>query len=233
MSDLSNVPVYVDGPPQPFYVIWIKALTKPSEQTYAELAASPQASPGKAYLWIFLAGLAAYAVFSALFALELQSAGQIEDLGVSIGTGAVAVLCAVPIFAALVVLGFMIGTAIVQWIAGLFGGQGNYNKLAYVFGAIQAPYLLISAVITLFSFIPFIGILFSLVNFGILIYLIVLEVMAVKGVNRFGWGAAIGSVLVPWLVIVLLCVCVVGVALMLLGPAISEVFQQINQSIAP
>ena len=50
MNEQSNMPV-MSATPEPFYQVWIKALTRPSEQTYAELAASPNAKANTAYLW--------------------------------------------------------------------------------------------------------------------------------------------------------------------------------------
>jgi hypothetical protein len=46
--------------------------------------------------------------------------------------------------------------------------------------------------------------------------------MAVKAVNRFGWGAAIGSLLIPGLVIGLLCACLIGVSVAALLPLIRD-----------
>jgi len=56
-------------------------------------------------------------------------------------------------------------------------------------------------------------------------------VMAVKGVNQFDWGKAVGAVFLPGLVIFfIVCCCIVAVS-SLLGPAISDVFNQINQGL--
>ena len=54
MSVSSNDPT-MSGAPEPFYQTWIKALTKPSSQTYAEFAMSPNAKATTAYLWYFIA----------------------------------------------------------------------------------------------------------------------------------------------------------------------------------
>jgi hypothetical protein len=57
--------------------------------------------------------------------------------------------------------------------------------------------------------------------------------MAVKGVNRFGWGQALGSYFLPFLV--LFCCLSLGViaALRALGPGISDIFNSIQQSLTP
>jgi hypothetical protein len=68
---------------------------------------------------------------------------------------------------------------------------------------------------------------------GLSIFAIYLQVAAVKAVNRFGWGQAVGSVLIPLFVILFVCGCVVIGGLMIMGPIIGDVFGQINQGLAP
>jgi hypothetical protein len=69
-------------------------------------------------------------------------------------------------------------------------------------------------------------------SIGLGIYALVLQVMAVKAVNKFGWGEAAGSVLLPGVV---LCCCAFGAiaALGAMGVAIGDTFNSINQSITP
>ena len=113
----------------------------------------------------------------------------------------------------------------------MFGGRGNFTQLAYVLSAILSPFLLLSSVLTLLSAIPFVGLCFSLVSMLAGLYVLVLEIMAVKGVNQFGWGAAIGSLFIPGLVVGFVCGCLVIGSLMALGPIIGNVFSGINQSL--
>lgn len=142
-------------------------------------------------------------------------------------------ICLAPVVGGITVLFFALGTAITQWIAKLFNGLGTYDKLLYAFAAITVPFTLVSSVLSLFTAIPFLGACFGLLSLGLAIYVIVLQIMAVKGVNRFGWGPAVGSVLIPAAVIFTLCCCVIFGLSMLLGPVIGDVFNQINQSLAP
>ncbi len=236
MSELSNEPIIPDSGPTPFYQTWITALTKPNEQTYAAIASSPDANANKAYLWLFLVALLnfffATLVQGVVMRNMMQQFGDSADfLNNGFGGGIIAAICGAPVGAAIYVLFFAITTAIVQWIAKMFNGQGSYNQLAYAFGAILAPYMLVSSVLTLLSAIPYVGFCFSAIAGIAGIYILVLEIMAVKGVNQIGWGAAVGALLIPVLVIVFLCACLVGVTLALLGPVISETFDSINQSL--
>jgi hypothetical protein len=231
MNESSNTPVYDSTPPapQPFYQIWIKALTKPSEQTFAEIANSPDASPNKAYIWLAISYIVSF--FFIMLLTLVRTSGQYGDLGSSLGSSAIALICGAPIGAVIGVLFFALMTAIIQWVAKLFKGTGSYSKLIYAVAAFTAPIMLVSGVLSALSLIPFIGLCFSVISIGLSIYSLVLWIMAVKAVNQFGWGEAAGSVLLPGIVIGLLCGCLIGGMLTLLAPVIGDVFSTINTSL--
>jgi len=213
---------------------WITAVTKPNEQTYVDLAGRPEAKANKAYLWVFIASTLGTLVAGLLQALVLAMGfgqGGTQLYSQMAGGSIVSVICAAPIAGGVSVLGFMIGTGLIQWVAKLFGGRGTFNKLAYVMGAISVPITLVSSIITPFSVITYLGIVIGLLSFALGCYAIYLEVLAVKAVNQFSWGKAIGSVILPALVIGLLCACIVVVVLLLLGPAIGNVFSQVQQGL--
>ncbi len=232
MNEPTNTPVFDSTPPapEPFYKVWIKALTKPNEQAYSEIATSPDASPNKAYLWLAISYiLTFFVVMLVVFVSTSNLYGG--SLGNALGSSLIAVICGAPIGAVIGVLVYALEIAIIQWVAKLFKGTGTYSQLIYVFAAFTAPLTLISGVISLFSLIPFIGLCFSIVSIGLGIYSLVLMVTATKAVNNFGWGEAIGSVFLPGIVIGLLCGCLVVGVMMLLGPMIGDVFSTINQSL--
>jgi len=212
---------------------WMAAITKPNEQTYAQLAASPEAKTSTALLWVFIASL-----IQSLIAIPMQGrimAQMMQGSGLEnqAGPGLVGILCGAPIAAVVTVVFFSAFTGIVQWVAGLFGGKGSFEKLAYVFAAITVPFTLLSALITLLSAVPYVGACFGIIGLLAGLYVLVLQVMAVKGVNQFDWLPAAGSLLLPF--IVFICCISAGVAglVSLAGPAMQDIFNQINQSIAP
>jgi len=234
MNDMSNTPVMPAGP-KPFFQVWMDALTKPNESTFAEMAASPNAKASTAYLWIFIGYLIEFFLSSLVQGVAMRrvleqygSGGQFAN---GFGGGLITAICGAPIIAVVATIFFAIGTAIVQWVAKMFGGRGNSGQLAYALAAILAPFSIVAGVMSLLSAIPFIGLCFSLILAIAGIYILVLELMAIKGVNQFGWGAAIGSLFIPGLVIGFLCACLIGVSVMLLGPAIGNAFSTINQSL--
>ncbi|HEY6074734.1 MAG TPA: hypothetical protein VIV15_15450, partial [Anaerolineales bacterium] len=77
----------------------------------------------------------------------------------------------------------------------------------------------------------YVGLCFSALAFIGGIYILVLEVMAVKAVNRFGWGPAIASLLIPGLLIAFFCACLVGALVAGLIPLIREAYPQLQQSL--
>ena len=240
---LDQDPVFDNDPmgnePMPWHQVWIAALTKPNVQNFKDLAALPNAKPGTAYLWIFISYLVTFfvaGVAQVLIGLP-NMANQFSEFGVGdfpiedMGGALIGMLCASPFAAGFSILGFMIVTAIIQWVAKLFGGTGSYDKLAYVFGAIQAPAMLVSSVFVLLGMIPFVGMCFGIFSLGISIYMLVLQVLAVQAVNDLDTGKAVGSVFLPGLVIFILICCCVFVVTMALGPVIGDVFSEINQSL--
>ena len=229
--NMPNVPASSGGS-KPFYQIWIDALTKPSENTYSEMASSPSASVGKAYLWVFLTSLVSYFIVAVIEILITSLGFGGRGLGLSgLGGSLIGIICAVPFVAAIVGVVFLIGTAIIQWIASLFKGVGTFSQLAYVFSGISAPLTLVSSVLSIFYAIPFLGLCLWPLSILLFLYAVVLEIIGVKAVNKFGWGEAIGSVLLPAVVLGVVCGCVTIVSLMIMGPVIGNVFSSINQSL--
>ena len=237
MNESSNVPISSGMPsaPEPFYQVWIKALTKPNEQTYAGIATSPNAKLTTACLWVFIGSLVNFFLSSLVQNQAMRSLmnqyGMSGQYGGGIGSTLIQAICGAPIIAVITTIFFAIGIYIFQWIAKMFGGKGTTDQLAYAMAAISAPVSIVSGFLGLLGAIPYIGLCFSLISLIILVDVIVLEIMAIKGVNQFGWGAAIGTFFIPTLVIIFVCGCLVIGTLMMLGPVIGNVFSTINSSL--
>ncbi len=236
-EQMPNAPLMQTGSTS-FFQTWIDALTKPNEQTYAAIAASPGAKAMTAYIWVFVCSL--IATFLALLVQGATLRSRLAGAGVgaeqfrgTAGSEIVTLLCGTPILAVIGVILFAIGVALVQWIAKMFGGKGNNDQMAYTLAAISAPYSLVSGVLALLGAIPFVGICFGIVALLAAIYVIVLEVMAVKAVNGFGWGPAIGSLFIPAAAVFLICCCAVAVVAGLTGAALGNIFSSINSSLTP
>ena len=251
MSELDNTPIVppssTPSGPAGWLSVWIKAVTKPNEQTFIDITESPDAIAKTAYIWVFIAGFIS-GILQAIantIRIAIGSSAQLPIPGLEqylpqtsgggsgIGATLIGGLCATPFAGLFAVLFFALGVAIIQWIAKLFGGTGTYDKLLYALAAISVPFTLVSSVLAIFSVIPYVGICTGLFSLALSIYAIVLQIMAVKGVNRFGWGQAAGSVLIPAAVIFIVCICCVAGGLMIMGPAIGNVFNDVNQGLQP
>lgn len=238
----SNAPVMESKPgPAGWFAVWMKVITKPNEQTFVEITESPHATLTTAFIWVFIAGVIS-GIFGALrqaFYSFNGGAPQIpgfeQYMPASGGTGLTAtslvfILCASPFLA---MLGFAIIVAITQWIAKLFKGSGNFEKLAYAWAAISLPMTLVTSLLSLLGVIPVVGYCTGVLSLILFFYFLYLEITAVKAVNRFAWGPAAASVLIPILTVFLVCFCVIFAGAMFFGAAIGNVFSDINQSLAP
>jgi hypothetical protein len=233
MNEEMNSPM----PPEPagfssWFSTWREAVSKPNEQTYIKIASSPNAKMTTAFLWVFIGSLINVFIASLMQGAIMGQMMQNYDIeGFSnggTGVGIITAICGAPVGALISVLFFALFTGVVQWLAKMFGGTGTFEQLAYVFAAITVPFSLISSVLTLFGAIPYVGACFGLLGFAAAIYVIVLELMAVKGVNQIGWGQAAGALFLPSIVI-LCCVGIVfaGLASYLI-PVFRDTFPQLT-----
>ena len=143
---VSNAPTPSSGGSKSFFQVWIDALTKPNENTFAEMASSPNAKAMTAYIWVFVTSLIelffSFLVNGALVRRAFDQGGFGGSLpGGGVGIALIGAVCGGPIFAVVITIFFAIGTALVQWIAKMFGGKGTNDQLTYTFGAIAAPVL--------------------------------------------------------------------------------------------
>ena len=232
MNEPTNAPML--PPPSgvsEWFAVWRDAITRPSDQTFARIAQSPNAKLTTAFLWIFLSSLVssllALPARGVLMGQMMQNFGMEGQFPDAARSGLVAVICGVPIGAVVSVVIFAIVVGIVQLLARMFGGRGTYDQLAYAIAAIVTPFYLISGVLGLLSAIPFAGWCFGILGFFALLYVFGLEVMAVKGVNQFEWWQAIVSMLLP-VFAVFCCIALAAAGLWsLLAPRLNDIFNSL------
>lgn len=232
---MSNAPM-MQTDSTSFFTTWINALTKPREETYAAIASSPRAKAMTAYLWVFLGSIltsvVTFVVQGETIRSRLTQAGLGgERLGGGAGAIAITLLCGAPLVAILGTALFAIWVALVQWIAKMFGGKGTNDQLAYALAAITAPYSVLSAAFILLGAIPYVGFCFRIVVSLAGLYILFIQIMAVKAVNQFGWGPAAGAFFIPGLALALVCCCAFAIVASLTGAAIGDIFKSINQSL--
>jgi len=119
------------------------------------------------------------------------------------------------------VLGFYLSAGLVYLGARVFGGSGDFTPQAYLVSLFAVPLGVLSGVLGL---IPCAG---PLISLGLSIYGIVLNVQVVKVVHNLTTGRAVAAVLVPAILIGLAVGCLVAGILVLLAPAIGNIFQSL------
>lgn len=174
---------------------WIKAVTRPSVATYEEIISDPLAGLRRAYTWMIVSSMIGLVIY--ITAGYLYSRDTLKVLDEALGSMFLVFLCYVPLGTLWILFQRVIYTGMSQFIAGLLGGKGEFAILFYAFAVFFAP---ISIIRSLIGSIPSVRILSEL--FGL--YEIFLSVIAVKAVQKFGWGRAMISCVPLWIFLSLL-----------------------------
>jgi hypothetical protein len=195
--------------------VWFMVLTSPNERTFHKILADPNARPGRGFLWVFLTSLIGVLIAAVAFGVQMQTAlpemlAQMPqplpfDPQQVMGYSLIGMIVGSPLIAAFSVLGVIITAALYQLIAKFFIGEGSFGEMAYALSAISAPLSLINFMISLLALLlSFAGqssFVLSLVGGLLGLYGLFLTLVAIKAVNRFGWGASCGTVIaVPLLI---------------------------------
>ena len=186
-------------------------------------------------------------VFSVISSIITSSARAIlipelqEFAIVGIGSGIMGALCGGLCFGLIgALLGFYISNGLIYLCARLFGGKGDFSTQTYLVSLFTIPLSVIgqgvgivfSLPVLLFHQMHFvlmlvIGLVMFAIGLGIAIYTIVLYARALKVTHGLSTGMAVLATLLPTVVFVGLIACVTVAILVLLGPTISEVFEEI------
>jgi hypothetical protein len=203
--------------------VWIKALTKPDEETYERLVRDPKAGLVRAVSWILLSLLLQIPIrvlanyrsdLLALFDIVGNFTEQaplflrdsfffLLDLFVCMPAGLIIQLIL-----------FILGTAIMHIIAvNLFQGEGQYNQLVYAIASFLTPGLVILEVIDPIPYVSYLALL-------LYIYLSYLAVFALKTIHRISWGKAVATYLIP----LALLIIIVGFSIVGLSEGLFDIF---------
>ena len=112
---------------------------------------------------------------------------------------------------------WVLGMAILQAIARRLGGEGDLGSQAYLLAAAGAPMGIVSTVL---SSIPAVG---QVLNALASLYAVYLSVLGLQAAHRYSGGKAVLTLLIPIIVVIVL----VGGVLLLLGPVVGGVYQNI------
>ena len=196
------------------FEIWIRAITRPMLATYQELLEEEPSPPLTTPLLWMIASAVIAAVISGVVSL-ITGLGEFFDI--------TSLLCGIIVVPIGAVIGFLIGSGIYFVSAKIFGGEGTFDRQSYLLAAAYAPMAIISALLAVLPWIgAWLGIIASL-------YTVWLAILAMQAAHRFSTGRAVASVLAP-LIIFVIPICVIAI-LLLIGPAVGEVFTEIQNAI--
>ena len=191
---------------------YIKVLTKPSAQTFAE----EMGKADWAMVWIQLLGLAILGTILGFIRAAIGLAGSsfvsnnqfnpTALLALSV-SGSTFSFISVP-------LAFFILVGIQYLLAKAFQGQGRFLTQGYTTLLFQVPIYIASYIL---GFIPILG---GLAGLALLIYSWVLNVFAIMAVHRLSGGKASAVVVIPIVVVgLLLFLCIFAIAAILIAAA--------------
>lgn len=188
-------------PPQPFYVVWIKALFVPTESTYAEILADPTFTVGRGALWVFAASLISQIILAcvvAAFYSVIIAALGLEDTDAQTVAGGIGVILIFALCSALLTSAVMVVLGLGNaWLgnalARAMGGVGDFRQHYHAVAAHSAPYQPFMVVLTA---IPYLNYCFVPL---LLFYGIFLNIRAVKSVHQLSWGKSILASPSVWL----------------------------------
>ena len=232
------------GNKTPTLSLWQDVLLSPSTDTFAKYLG--EADLGRAVLWLLASSaiggllqmlsitISSGKTFLQAFLPELQRQLPIRAGAFSVGT----LLCGIPTFIIITLLGAFICVGLIHLVAKLLGGEGSFTETFFLTSAASAPIALVSGALGLLSgllgFIPILGaifgMLFGLVGLVVCIYNLVLVAMAVAAAHRFSLGKGFAAVLIPALVFLLLACCTIA-GLAAIGSDIENIFEEIQREL--
>lgn len=193
-----------------WWQIWIRALTRPNEQTYRALADDPRAGLGRAAAWVALSTAVYMAVLSVVQIVFGGLRQALVELSGTLPVEAapplefvlIGLACLIPFSMVFAVIGLTLNAAVLQFIAGALGGQGSVGRLAYALAAFTAPATVVSGAL---AAAPLVGACLAL---PFSLYVFCLQFLAIKAVNRFSWTLALATVAIQCLLVGLVALVV-------------------------
>ncbi|OGN88705.1 MAG: hypothetical protein A2Y88_13680 [Chloroflexi bacterium RBG_13_48_10] len=202
------------GKPRKWYEIWWDIFSHPGLAPFQSILNEPGHDITRGLIWVavtsFIVTLVSF-LFSALMIRNLMADYFGSMMFENYGGYTLYYLCSVILYPFFAILGIAITAGIYHWIAKLFHGKGNWDDLVFCLSAVTAPGTLVGGVIGIFSLLlfktPVLIFLPTMVSLAFAIYIIVLNVNAIKAVEDIGTWEAIGTMFIPAFVVGVLVVC--------------------------
>ncbi len=222
----------VDASPRPFGEIpplWLKVVQM-TEDFFAQEA--PRASGSNTMISVVILAVIS-AIISSISALLNIGVKQVmgissfdqDALVIGIGSGVMCSLCGGLLGT---VIAFYLGNGVTYLGARVFGGDGDYGTQTYLQSLFCVPIGIVTSAVMLVNVIPIAGpCIGGVAVLALTIYALILNVRAIKVAHNLTTGKAAAAVLVPGLIIGVVVVCISMAMLVLMGPAIGEIFDEI------
>lgn len=186
MSQATPTPVANTATKPAWHSVMSRALLHPSIATYQTLAQEPGATTRRVLVWYFVASVVGLAL-----AIPVQSGIEILPNAGALSPAEIRELIGTPqswflqgaVGALFWLLLFVCAVGFTQFIAKVLGGEGSFQKFAFVSAAIWAPL----AILDPLAYIPVVYFVTALIT----LYGIVLNFIALKAVNGFDWGRTV------------------------------------------
>jgi hypothetical protein len=194
---------------------YLKVLTKPSAQTFAE--EQGKADWGIIWVQLLFIGLIGTIIGIISAVLHLVATTMLTNGNAALST-VYSLTTSSPSVASLVsvIAGFFIVVGIQYLLAKAFKGNGDFKQQGYSYLLFYVPLMLVSDVLGL---VPILGLV---VGFALGIYQIVLNVFSIMAAQRLSGGKATGVVLIPLAVLFLLIVLCAVAAVAIFAAAFSH-----------
>lgn len=218
-----------------WYDVWWMAMSQPNMLSYTALLRDAKANPGRGYWWVFWASFIIqfisetgfYALnHSTSLASQLASAAKVsaqagnpalqhilnaDTSGKLMLIAAILSVVFIPLSGVFNVCSLIVGSALDNFFAKLYGGIGSFNRTVYLIAAFTAPLIIVGNVL------GWVGSLFPLGLLCIyifwLIYVLRLYIAAVQAAHQLNGMRSMLAVLTPVIAIfVLLCLAEIPIA---------------------
>jgi hypothetical protein len=211
--------------PRKWYEIWWDVWIHPGLAPFKTILSEPGNNITRGFIWIGVTSLFVTLVsylFSALVIRNVMVDAFGGEMFKNISSYTVSYICGIILSPFFAIFGIAVSALVYHWIAKLLGGRGNWNDLLFCLSAVSAPATMIGGVIGLIALLffqnPVLIFLPSMVALALAVYVIVLNVNAIKAAEDVGTWPALSAIFIPTLIGVALVTCC---SLVILVPVIS------------
>lgn len=208
-----------------WYEIWLDVWAHPGEEAFWEILKEKDHSATRGFIWVAVTSLilavASIIGYVPIYRNLTSQFGNVPNLEVFTGTIVTYGICSLILIPISAVIGFAISSGIYHLISRLFGSTGTYSDLVFCMAAVTAPAVVISGIIAIPSVILanfpaiywLVAIFFGILSVILGIYVIVMNVNAVRGAEKIGTWQAILTLILPSIIVGVLIFCCVALTI--------------------